>query len=112
MTDANGCIAKDTLYVDVENECIAVKNAFSPNGDGINDKWEIYNSTGSCLKAVIVTVYNRYGTKVYENRNYHNNWDGNYNGNPLPDGTYYAIIEFETNSGKKTMVRTDVSIVR
>ncbi len=111
VTDNNGCFAKDTLVVNVQNECITVHNTFSPNGDGINDKWEVYASR-SCLKNVSVMVYNRYGSKVYESRDYNNNWDGTYNGNTLPDATYYAIIEFETFSGTKTTVRTDVSIVR
>lgn len=111
VTNALGCTAIDSAVVNVISECINVHNAFSPNGDGINELWEVYTSFG-CLKNVSVNVYNRYGSKVYENKDYRNNWNGNYKGKPVPDGTYYAVIEFELISGKKLVKRTDVTVIR
>ena len=66
------------------------KSLFTPNGDGINDYWHIpfiddLGTTG-------VKVYNRQGKLVYESTAYANNWDGSYNGNPLPEGSYYYLI--------------------
>ena len=111
VTDNSGCTATDDLSVNIINQCIDVRNAFSPNGDGINENWVVYDNN-SCLKNVTVTVFNRYGNKVYENINYTNNWNGTYKGKPIPDGTYYAVIEFTLFNGKKITTRTDVTVVR
>ena len=111
VTSPSGCISTDTVSVIVIPYCIMVKNAFSPNGDGINDKWSVYDDFG-CLKNVTVHVYNRYGNRVFESRNYRNDWDGTYNGKPVPDGTYYAVIEFSLITGKTSTVKSDVTIIR
>lgn len=73
---------------------IAPPNAFSPNGDGINDKWVIENIAGylNCT----VRVFNRYGQLIFNaEKGYPTPWDGSVNGKRLPVGTYYYII----NSG-------------
>jgi gliding motility-associated-like protein len=91
--------------------CIKVKNAFTPNGDGVNDNWMVYDQY-DCLQNVTVQVLNRYGSKVYESRNYRNEWKGTYNGKSLPDGTYYYVIGFKLLSGRVQEVRGDVTIMR
>ena len=111
ITNSIGCTATDQLVVNVTSECIHIKNAFTPNGDGINELWEVYDQY-SCLRNVKVHIYNRYGSKVYESDDYRNNWDGRFKGKPLPDGTYYAVIEFYQLSGKVFTARTDVTILR
>ena len=67
-----------------------IPNAFSPNGDGVNDFWEILglqNYSGNKLE-----VYNRLGIKLYETNDYKNDWYGTYNGQQLPDGTYFYLL--------------------
>lgn len=110
-TNASGCTASDDITITVIPYCIKVKNAFSPNGDGVNDKWQIYDQY-DCLSNITVTVFNRYGSKVFQSRDYRNNWDGTYNGKPCPDGTYYGVIEFKLVSGKKFTKKTDITIIR
>ncbi len=102
-----------SVVVTVVTSCINVRNAFTPNGDGINDTWFVYDQS-FCLAndGVSVNVFNRYGSKVYENKNYKNKWDGNYKGKPVPDGTYYAIIEFKLANGRTQVVKTDVTVLR
>ena len=92
-------------------KCIFIKNAFSPNGDGINDRWQIYN-TRECVTKITVNVFNRNGSKVYQVDDYFNDWDGTYKGKPLPDGTYYAVIDFVLVSGKRVTTKADVTILR
>jgi gliding motility-associated-like protein len=106
-----GCSAFDEMRVIVLPVCIKVKNAFTPNGDGVNDNWMVYDQY-DCLQNVTVQVFNRYGSKVYESRNYRNDWKGTYNGQSLPDGTYYYVIGFKLLSGRVQEVRGDVTIMR
>jgi len=106
-----GCEATDTVTVTVIPICIEVRNAFTPNGDGINDYWMVYRSN-ACLKNVSVQVFNRYGNTVYENKNYNNTWDGTYKGKPVPDGTYYAVCKFTLIDNKVVTIKKDVTVLR
>lgn len=70
-----------------------IPNVFSPNNDGINDTWIIqdlaeYNSSE-------VSIFNRYGQKVFFSYGYNKPWDGRYNGKELPIGTYYYVIDLK-----------------
>ncbi len=106
-----GCSKYDEVQIIVLPYCIKTKNAFTPNGDGVNDTWMIYDQF-DCLKNVKVQVFNRYGSRVYQSANYRNDWRGTYNGKPLPDATYYYLIDFELITGRVLQVRGDVTILR
>ncbi|MBL0144501.1 MAG: gliding motility-associated C-terminal domain-containing protein [Chitinophagaceae bacterium] len=110
-TNNFGCTNKDDVLVTVLPYCVNIMNAFSPNGDGINDKW-LVTSGPNCTKLVTAKVYNRYGTQVYENKNYQNDWDGKYKGKDLPDATYYYVLTFNLINGKVVTVKGDVTILR
>lgn len=110
ITTAQGCTNTSNVVVQVIPYCVNPLIAFTPNGDGINDKWLI--SSGNCLLTAEVNVYNRYGSLVYENSNYQNQWDGTYKGKPLPDGTYYYKIEYILLNGRKVYAKGDVTILR
>jgi len=70
---------------------------FTPNGDGYNDKWVVNDK--EIASPFQLRIYNRAGSLVYSSDNYNNDWKGEYNGNPLPQGTYYYVII--DNTGKK-----------
>jgi len=73
-----------------------IPKGVSPNGDGLNDTW---NLSGFNVKKV--EIFNRYGVKVYSKANYTEEWHGQSdNGNELPDGTYYYVVEFNDNPVK------------
>ncbi|MBN8672760.1 MAG: gliding motility-associated C-terminal domain-containing protein [Chitinophagales bacterium] len=110
VTTPLGCIAADDVTITVVPYCIKPMEAFTPNGDGINDRWLITN--GNCLKSATAQVFNRYGAKVFESNDYKNTWDGTYKGNPLPDGTYYYVISFELINSKKVSLKGSVTILR
>ncbi|MFN0082176.1 MAG: gliding motility-associated C-terminal domain-containing protein [Ferruginibacter sp.] len=110
ITTAQGCTNTSSVQVQVSPYCLRPLVAFTPNGDGINDKWVISN--GNCLLKAQVNVYNRYGSSVYENSNYQNEWEGSYKGKPLPDGTYYYKIEYILLNGRKVYAKGDVTILR
>ena len=85
---------------------VVIPNTFTPNGDGINDTWNISNL--AYYPTSTISIYNRYGTLLYQSRGYNVQWDGTYNGKPLPEGTYAYIIDLGT-AGK---LSGSVSIIR
>ena len=111
VKDNNNCTSTDDATVNVLPYCVKVMNAFTPNGDGINDKWLVTNGS-ACTTQVIAKVYNRYGSLVYNNENYQNNWDGTYKGKPVPDGTYYYVLNYKLINNKQVALKGDVTILR
>lgn len=93
VTSSHGCgSASDEVLVKVY-ESLSIPNAFSPNGDGINDTWHILQLTN--YPTARVTVFNRYGQLMYESIGYSIEWDGRRNGQYLPVGTYYYVIDLK-----------------
>lgn len=82
-----------------------IMNLITPNGDGYNDKWLIDLLTYGPAK---VSVYSRNGRQVFNSNDYQNDWDGRFNGNPLPEGTYYYMIE----SADGKVIKGPISILR
>ena len=79
-----------------------IPSGFSPNGDGINDFWQIVGIDK--YPKTIVYIYNRLGVKVFSSDNYKNDWNGFYNGNKVPNGTYFYEVILGTNITKKGYV--------
>jgi len=90
-----------------QDPSVVVPNTFTPNGDGINDTWNIkfLDSYPNCT----VKIYNRYGENVYSSVGYGIAWNGTYRGIQLPQGTYYYIINLQSGlkvlSGSVTIIR-------
>lgn len=89
----NGCEVTDLITITV-GPPITIYNAFTPNGDGINDTWvlggiERFENTS-------VTVYDRWGQQVFRSLGYAQQWDGTNKGKYLPTGTYYYVIELNS----------------
>ncbi|MBY0537052.1 MAG: gliding motility-associated C-terminal domain-containing protein [Chitinophagaceae bacterium] len=89
---------------------LTIPNAFSPNGDGINDKFVI--TLVGYFRHQGLKIFNRYGQLVFESRDITLSWDGNIGGKPAPIGTYYWVIEgydvrnqFLRKSGAVTLIR-------
>jgi gliding motility-associated-like protein len=69
-----------------------IPNAISPNGDGKNDVWKL-PFIELLYPDAVVEIYNRWGQRVfYDDDGYKVPWDGRYNGEEVPQGTYYYII--------------------
>ena len=94
ICDPDGC---DSAWVFITIEGCVIPNAFSPNGDGINDHFEIPCAEGN----VSFSVWNRWGIEIYRNDRYLNDWDGTYKGSPLPDGTYYYVLRYTKSNGEE-----------
>lgn len=102
---AQACSASDTIRVIVVKE-IMVPNVFSPNGDGINDKWVISHIEN--YQNASFTIFDRYGKRIYRSTTAAVPWDGTVTGKQVPAGTYYYIISLGNNkllNGSVTVLR-------
>jgi gliding motility-associated-like protein len=89
VTSADGCSASDQVFVKLL-KLLEIPNVFSPNNDGVNDRWVIKYLES--YPGATIEIFNRYGQKVYQSVGYSKPWDGTYKGNQVPAGTYYYII--------------------
>ena len=86
---------------------VYIPNAFSPNGDGINDSFGI---RGEGAFAYTMQIFNRWGEKIFESTNPNEQWDGTYNSEPVQQGEYvYQLTafgrEYKGQTGVITLVR-------
>jgi gliding motility-associated-like protein len=96
------------LRSDQSTLSLIISKAFSPNNDGINDYWNIGNS--SLFPSMEVTIYNRWGQSVWKSgRGYPVPWDGKRNGADLPIDSYHYVIDL--HNGSRPVIG-DVTIVR
>lgn len=89
----------DDVWIEVVRDII-VPNAFSPNGDGIHDTWlipelRLYPNTE-------VSVFGRFGARVFYSKGYSKPWDGTYNNKKVPAGTYYYLIDLKNGSPRRS----------
>ena len=102
-----GCQASDSVWVKIAST-IFIPNAFTPNGDGLNDVWRIpaLEAYPNCS----VTVFNRYGQIIFESRGYNRPWDGRFKGIAQPMGAYIYIV----NAGEPgiDILKGTITIIR
>lgn len=116
VTNERGCSAIDSLQIiinsNIPDQITAVNqsfNIFTPNGDGLNDLWDIRELiAGDNCK---ITVMNRWGSIVFEQENFPGTWTGtDQGGNDLPDGTYYYILDCGANN--EIRMQNAITIIR
>ncbi|REE00535.1 PKD domain-containing protein [Marinoscillum furvescens] len=99
VSDQYGCQNSDTVLVMVNDDFkIVANNVFTPDGNGQNDAWVIENV--EAFGDVNVRVYDRYGSLVFQEKAYDNDWAGTYGNDILPDGTYFYVITFSESDQK------------
>ncbi len=112
VIDDNGC--ENTTTVSVGDDCekppMHPATGFSPNGDGKNDVWSIANAQyyDNCK----ITVFDRWGQKVFSQTGYDIKWDGRSMGYPVPASTYYYIIWLDKGDKSQGFIYGYVAIVR
>jgi gliding motility-associated-like protein len=115
-TSALGCIDTAILYIKADSliPVMVMPNAFSPNGDGLNDVFEpkFVNKSGYVIKAF--KIFNRWGQLVYQDQGTKKaSWNGRYyNENKVADpGTYFYYIDVLFIDGTKAYVKGDVTVI-
>lgn len=107
-TDYNGCQSEISVSISVLMDYnLKPVNLFTPNGDGSNERFYVGNI--DCYSDCVLKVYNRWGLEVYSSNAYKNDWTGTFNNDPLPDGTYYYVIECD---GREDRFDGAVTILR
>ncbi len=86
-------------------------NAFTPNGDGINDIFKVKEGYKSIV-SFEAKVFNRWGKKLYEWNDIEGGWDGRSGGKNVPDGAYYLIVKARGADGKNYDVKKVINILR
>jgi gliding motility-associated-like protein len=91
-TFSGGCSAENTITITIGGSAVTIKPlpAFSPNGDGSNEVWTIEGVEG--YPDCVMAVFDGRGRRVYEKKGYSNDWDGTYQGKPVPPGTYFFVF--------------------
>jgi len=107
VTSDKGCEIQDDVTLNVIKDLV-IPTAFTPNGDGANDNWEIKNL--EIFDTHSIVVYDGYGSEVLRTTNYQG-WDGTYQGKMLSVGSYYYVIELKLGSNK-TYKSGAISILR
>jgi gliding motility-associated-like protein len=108
VIDQNGCENSDTVRVILDG-ALYVPNAFTPNGDGINDVFVI---RGVDIKDFQLFIFDRWGLLLFETDNYNDHWDGTYKGEPVQLDTYVWKINYSDFQRNHHKLIGHVSVVR
>jgi gliding motility-associated-like protein len=96
----------------IPNYDVFIPNAFTPNGDGENDYWQIFGNL-SAFKQVEIALFNRIGEKVFESKDAYFKWDGTYKGEKVPPGVYVYYAKFVwLNNHSDNKYTGSVTIIR
>ncbi len=97
-----------TYAVTITDSYLACPNAFSPNGDGVNDEWKVsYRS----LREYECHIFNRWGKEMFSSRDPEQGWDGKSGGKTVPAGAYYYVITATGNDGQQYKLGGDINIL-
>ena len=111
VLNENGCEDSHTLsdLVILDNSTLEIPNSFTPNGDGIND---YFNVNLANLKTYSIDIFNRYGDKVFHSANIFDSWNGNYQNNAVPVGAYFYVINGTDLFGKVIRKSGSITLIR
>jgi len=117
IEDGNGCI-KDTLVNILQENCqIFIPNVFSPNGDNINDRFEVYSQNNQAVQIQQFSIYDRWGNQLYNENNFFIDdiskfWNGNVQNRKAPTGVYVYYLELISEEGSVEKYAGDLTLIR
>ncbi len=122
VTDANDCSGTDSIKVSVSEPVVCdsvsvlknlfVPNAFSPNGDGQNDRLFIHVSHPACIAELNLKIYDRWGELVFETTTVSLGWDGTYRGQYLNSGVFAYYLNVTLADGQTLFKKGNITLVR
>ena len=110
VEDSNGCVEIiNQIEVPLDGECLQAKEIISANGDGQNEEFII-----NCIEKYenTLSIFNRWGQRVYETTNYDNTWNGvDQDGNLLPEDGYFYVLEY-IEGGETIQIKGAITVLR
>jgi len=99
------------IRITISESHLEMPNAFSPNGDGVNDIFRAKPGYKSIVE-FHAYIFNRHGQKLYDWTNITEGWDGTHHGNPVKDGVYFVYVKARGADGIEYNIRRDVNLIR
>lgn len=99
------------FLVTISESRLEVPNAFTPNGDGINDVFKVKEGYQSIV-SFEAAVFNRWGKKLYEWKDIAGGWDGRSGGSDVPDGAYYLVLKARGADGRNYHFKKTINLLR
>lgn len=99
------------LRVTISESKLEMPNAFSPNGDGINDIYKAKDGYQSLVE-FHAYIFNRWGQKLFEWTNPADGWDGKYKGKDVAQGVYFVLVKAKGADGRTYNIKRDVNLLR
>lgn len=117
LTDAGGCTISDQITIIVDrNRPVFVPNAFSPNGDGVNDNFTLYSGM-SVDQILQMKIFDRWGNLLMDRQDMQPNnpslgWDGQFRNKPLNPGVFTYFFEVLYMDGQTDIITGEVVLLR
>jgi gliding motility-associated-like protein len=113
-----GCLTSDSIHISViKNRDVYIPNVFTPNDDGVNDSFSIFGTVPNIQKINHLTVFNRWGAVVFEQKDFlpnqeSNGWNGKFRGEKAPKGVYTYFTEILFLDGETKQFSGDVLLMK
>ncbi len=106
-----GCLPSESQPVSAttRTDQIYIPNAFTPNGDGLNDVLRVYSNV---IRQMRFAVFNQWGEKIFESTSQTVAWDGTHKGKPQPSGVYMYVCDITLNTGVRIQRKGSINLVR
>ena len=115
VESAEGCIGQDSSFVVFSSPPELIKmyfpNAFTPNGDGLNDEFTVVTNWNDYIHTFSMEIYNRWGGLVFKSNNLSQAWNGKCKGEACPAGTYIFKIVYNSTAGTSLAAETKMGTV-
>ncbi|MEO0789204.1 MAG: gliding motility-associated C-terminal domain-containing protein, partial [Bacteroidota bacterium] len=117
IIDANGCVLTDEVSVLVDKaQNVYAPNSFSPNEDGVNDRFTIYGGPDVVVVRQL-RIFNRWGDEIFVAENIPPNdlsvgWDGRFNDRMVDIGVYLFMAEVQFFDGRTTVISGEIAVLR
>ncbi len=118
VIDTNGCVARDQQLIRVVNKRpVYIPNAFSPDGDGVNDLLYIFARNEQVVEVEAFRIFDRWGELVFERTNFapndpHFGWNGVQRGKLSPPGTYVYLAKIRFIDNEVKLFKGDLNLIR
>ena len=105
------CETSDTAgaYIFIPSTAVFIPNTFTPNGDGRNDRFQVY---GKGIISLDLQIFSQWGEKVFASKDVTGGWDGTFKGEAQPVGVYVYMVNVVLRDGSKVSRKGTINLIR